>query len=134
MKGRKENDLVEMDGVSLRQILLGEGAEGNQENDNKIVQIGLSFCFWSLPPWWRFFHLVSASHVSPGLWEEEASNTDLAFFILLHPAELSQSHIVKSSTWENHQQQKKSQAAKVLFDPKDSWENNLYASACRQLK
>ena len=45
MKGRKENDLVEMDGVSLRQVLLGEGAEGNLENENKIVQIGLSFCF-----------------------------------------------------------------------------------------
>jgi len=45
MKGRKENDLVEMDGVSLRQVLLGEGAECNLENENKIVQIGLSFCF-----------------------------------------------------------------------------------------
>lgn len=50
MKGRKGNDLVEMDGGSLKQILLGEGAEGNLENENKIVQIGLSFCFWSLPP------------------------------------------------------------------------------------
>jgi len=58
----------------------------------------------------------------------------MAFFILLHPAELRQSHIFRSSTKENHQQQKNSQAAKVLFDPKDSWENNLYASACRQLK
>ena len=47
---RKGNDLVEMDDGSLKQILLGEGAEGNLEHENKIVQIGLSFCFWSLPP------------------------------------------------------------------------------------
>ena len=37
-----------MDDGSLKQILLGEGAEGNLEHENKIVQIG--FCFWSLPP------------------------------------------------------------------------------------
>lgn len=41
MKGGKTNDLMEMDGVSLKQILPGEGAECNLESENEIVHIQL---------------------------------------------------------------------------------------------
>lgn len=62
--GGKRSDLMKIDGVSLKQVLLGEAAEHNLRSKNKVVQIGSSFFplnFHQVSP------LVSASHVRSSL-------------------------------------------------------------------
>lgn len=82
IKGGKKNDLMETDGVSLKQIILGEAAEHNRRSENEVVQIGSRFFLpLSFHLLLEVFRFVSACHVRPSLQEEEALSIDTAFII-----------------------------------------------------
>lgn len=73
MKGRVRNDLMEVDGISLKPIPLGEGAEYNLRGKMCLSKLGPAFAPQS-SSLLMFFPLVSPSHIRCSLWEEEAEH------------------------------------------------------------